>query len=133
MSNYTRQLFSIAVTVIASFVFGFLWYGPLFGKTWMGLMGKKMEDCKGKKPPASALLLTLFGTFLTTLALGYLLYNTKSCCNFGLPFLIWLGFYVPLLFGSVTWEGRPWKLFALNAAYYFLNLQLISAILTYWK
>ena len=42
-------------------------------------------------------------------------------------------FYIPLLLGTVTWERKPWKLFALNAVYNLLNLQLIAAILTYVK
>ena len=124
---------AIAAAVVASFVFGFLWYGPLFGKQWAQLMGKKMEDCKDKKPEGSALLLTLLGTTLTTFVLAYILQNIKPYCNFGAALFIWLGFYIPLLLGSVTWEGRPWKLFFLNAVYYLLNLQLISAILTYLR
>lgn len=123
----------LAATVIVSFVFGFLWYGPLFGKTWAQLMGKKFEDCKDKKPETSALLLTLLGTALTTFGLAYILQISKPYCSFGAAFFIWLGFYVPLLLGTVTWEGKPWKLFVLNGAFYFLNLQLITAILTYWR
>jgi hypothetical protein len=125
------SLLALISAVVASFVFGFLWYGPLFGKTWAGLMGFKMEDCKDKKPPVSALLLTLLGAAFTVFAMAYIINNYKPDCNFGAAFLIWLGFYVPLLFGSVTWEQRPWKLFALNAVYYFLNLQLIATILTF--
>jgi hypothetical protein len=121
---------AIVLAVLASFFFGYLWYGPLFGKTWAGLMGFKMTaECK--KPPVSSLLLTLLGTALTTFVLAYILGIYKPACNFGAALLIWLGFYVPLLFGSVTWERKPWKLFALNAAFYLLNLQLIAAILTY--
>ncbi len=124
---------SLGVSVAASFIFGFIWYGPLFGKTWAGLVGKKFEDCKDKKPEASALLLTIFGTFLSVTVLAYLIHAVKSPCNYGVAFFVWLGFYVPLLLGSVTWEGRPWKLFALNGVYYFLNLQLITLILTNFK
>ena len=29
---------------ISAMVIGSIWYGPLFGKTWMQLTGKKMED-----------------------------------------------------------------------------------------
>lgn len=29
---------AVAAAVIASFAFGWLWYGPLFGKKWAGLM-----------------------------------------------------------------------------------------------
>ena len=122
---------ALLLSVVASFAFGFMWYGPVFGKVWAELMGKKMENCKGKKPPASAMLLTLFGTMLTVFAVAYIMGNTKFVCSSGGAFLIWMGFYLPLLFGTVTWEGRPWKLFALNAAYYLVNLQLIAAIVTY--
>ncbi len=32
---------AILLAVVASFIFGAIWYGPLFGKTWAGLMGFK--------------------------------------------------------------------------------------------
>ena len=125
------SLLALGTAVVVSFIFGFLWYGPIFGKAWAGLMGFKIEDGKGKKPPVSSLILTIFGTCLTTFVLAYILHNSKLQCNFGVGLLAWIGFYIPLLLGTVTWEGRPWKLFALNAAYNFLNLQLIAAIVTY--
>ncbi len=123
---------AILIAVVASFLFGYLWYGPLFGKTWAGLMGFKKDDskCCGK-PPVSALLITLLGTGFTVFALAYILGRYKPHCNAGAAVLVWLGFYVPLLLGTVTWERKPWKLFGLNAVYYLLNLQLISAVLTY--
>ena len=48
-------------------------------------------------------------------------------------FFIWLGFHVPMLLSQVAWEGRSWKLFGLNAAYHFLNLQLAATILAHWR
>ncbi len=125
------SLLALGSAVVASFVFGFIWYGPLFGKTWAKLMGFNIEDCKDKKPPVSCLLLTILGTFFTTSVMAYLINISKPSCNFAEALYIWLGFYVPLLMGSVIWEQKPWKLFLLNAAYYLLNLQLIAAILTY--
>jgi hypothetical protein len=122
---------ALGSSVVASFIFGFLWYGPIFGKTWAGLMGFKMdESCKGK-PPVSALLLTLLGTFFTTMVMAYIINILKPFCNFGMALWIWLGFYVPVMFGTVVWERKPWKLFVLNAAFYLLNLELIAAVLTY--
>jgi len=114
--------------VAASFIFGFLWYGPIFGKIWADLMGLKKGECKSK--PWS-LPLTLLGTVLTTFVLAYFVQIYKPYCAYGAAFFIWLGFYLPRLAGSMAWEGWSWKLFVLNAAYYFLNLQLITAILTY--
>jgi hypothetical protein len=126
---------ALGTSVIASFIFGFLWYGPIFGKTWAGLMGFAFdpEKCKGA-PPASSLLLTLLGTAFTTFTMAYIL-NTCNppCGHIRIALLVWLGFYVPFFFGQVSWEKRPWKLFVLNAVYYMLSLQLISFILTHLK
>lgn len=121
----------LGLAVVASFIFGYLWYGPLFGKTWAELVGLKIEGCN--KPKAWALPLTLLGTILTTFVLAYILYIYKPYCTYGAAFFVWAGFYLPLLAGAVTWEGKPWKLFILNAAYNFLNLQLIAAVLTFWR
>ncbi len=124
-----QSILAMAISVVAAFVFGFLWYGPLFGKTWAGLMGIKMD--KECKPKASCFILTILGTCSTVFVLAYIIGNGKFCCNPSAAFMVWIGFYVPLLLGSVTWEKRPWKLFALNAVYYFLSLQLVAAIITY--
>ncbi len=93
-------------------------------------MGLKIGECN---PKPWALPLTLFGVILTTFVLAYYINIYKPYCSFGAAFFIWLGFYLPTLFGTVTWEGKSWKLFALNATYSFLNLQLIATILTLWR
>ncbi len=124
---------SLIVAAGASFIFGFLWYGPLFGKTWAGLVGIKFEEGKCNKPHASALVLTFVGTLFTVIAMAYIMNIYKPACLFGAGIVAWFGFYVPLLIGSVVWEGRPWNLFILNGVYYLLNLQLIALVLTYLK
>jgi len=114
--------------VVASFVFGYFWYGPLFGKDWAQLSGLK----KGEPKPW-AYPLTLLGTVFTVFVLAYIIKIYQPYCSFGAAFFIWLGFYLPRLLGAVAWEGHSYKLFALNAAYYLLNLQLIAAILLFWR
>ena len=37
---------AVLVGVVASNALGFLWYGPLFGKTWLSMIGKKQEELK---------------------------------------------------------------------------------------
>lgn len=135
----------IILAVVASFLFGWLWYGPLFGKQWAKLMNMKM-DCK---PDAKAMCrsmgLTLLGIFLTTYVLAhssevwrpstwgvgtdepFYLYGFLS------GFFTWIGYYVPLLLGGICWEGKSWSLFGLNASYHFINLQVIGMILAYWR
>ena len=35
---------AILVAGISNMVIGFLWYGPIFGKMWMGLIGKTADE-----------------------------------------------------------------------------------------
>ncbi|WP_033111281.1 DUF1761 domain-containing protein, partial [Leptospira interrogans] len=44
-----------------------------------------------------------------------------------------LGFYVPLLLNSVAFENKSWKLFAINAGYNLISLQVVAMILSYWR
>ncbi|MDE2027145.1 MAG: DUF1761 domain-containing protein [Candidatus Omnitrophica bacterium] len=123
---------ALLIAVIASFIFGAIWYGPLFGRTWAVLNGMKVpeEGCKGK-PPVRSLLITFLGTCLTVFGLAYIMGNYKPLCSYGPALIVWLGFVVPLLLSSIAWECKPWKLFAINAVFYLLNFYLITVILTY--
>ncbi len=136
---------AIAGAIITSFIFGFIWYGPLFGKKWADLVGMKMEDGPPKSEMMKNLALTLFGTILLVYVFSYGvqvwrpsvwgLGEDKPFYSYGFScaFWVWLGYFVPQLLGSVTWERKPWGLFILNGAYHFINLQIIGMILSYWR
>jgi hypothetical protein len=136
---------AIAAAVAASFVFGWLWYGPLFGRTWARLIGMRMVAKPDTRVIVRGMALTLLGTIFT----AYVLVHSTNVWRpsawgvgadapdfvygFFSAFFTWLGFYVPMLLGSVAWEKRSWKLFGLNAAFHFLNLQLVAMILAHWR
>src|SRR5258708_25829279 len=48
-------------------------------------------------------------------------------------FWIWLGFFVPMLLGAVALENPPSKLFALNAAYHFINPPILAMVPAFWR
>ena len=138
--NFAAVLAAVVVTV----AIGSAWYGPLFGKAWIKLAG-----VSAKKPNQSqmmrSMVIMIVGAFLTAYVLSHTVqvwrpstwnsaWTDESPCIYGFfsGFFTWLGFYVPLLMGPVAWENKPWKLFWLNAGYYFVSLQAISMILAYW-
>lgn len=139
--NYLALLAAVA----ASFVFGWLWYGPLFGKKWASLMNMPIDAKPDPKVMMRGMALTLVGVYLT----AYVMLHTGEVWRpsvwragpdappyvygFFNGFFVWLGFYVPMLLATVAWEGRRWTLFGLNAAYHFLNLQIIAMILACWR
>jgi Protein of unknown function (DUF1761) len=139
--NYLAML----AAVVLSFTFGWLWYGPIAGRKWAALMNLPADFKPDRKFMLRSMALQLLGTFLIAyvMAHGGEVWRA-SVWNAGVdePFYVygffnafftWIGFFVPMLLGSVAWEGRPWALFGLNAAYHFINLQIIGMILAYWR
>ena len=136
---------TIGAAVVASFVFAWLWHGPLFGKLWMSLMGVPADAKPEPKMMLRSMGLQLFATLLTAYVLlftgevwrpsvwGAGADGPSYVYGFFNGFWIWLGFFVPMLLGAVAWENRPWKLFGLNAAYTFINLQIMAMILASWR
>lgn len=128
--NYLYML----IATIASFIFGWLWYGKIFGKLWLKLSRK---NPKGKKPKPSEMLRSMFLNFVGTFIMVYIFATLIFLTGLGnisgvimLSILIWLGFFVSTtLLGNVLWDMKPWKLFFLNSTYWLLNLIIVGTIL----
>jgi hypothetical protein len=125
----------VIVATVVSFIVGFLWYGPLFGKLWMKLQNFSKADINNakKKGMTGLLVINFVATLITAFVLSYLIDLTASSTvssALSLGFLIWLGFFAttsPL--GSVLWEGKPFNLYVLNAAYWLVIVLVMSGIL----
>ena len=131
---------SVFAAAIAAMGLGFLWYGPIFGKQWKYLMGLTDESMKQTTlTPGQAMA----GGFVMTLIMAYVLahalifastYLRASGISAGLMagFWNWLGFVVPVTAGTYLWEGKPLKLWGLNASYYLASLLIMGGILALW-
>jgi len=143
--NLVLNWTAILVSVLAAFFLGFLWFGPLFGKPWAKLMGMKMTKKPDGKTMARLLGIQLFGTFLTAFVIAHTIQVWRPSVwgvgqddvgymyGFYCAFFTWIGFYVPLQLGKVTWENRPWKLFLINSGHDLSVLLIISQILANWR
>jgi Protein of unknown function (DUF1761) len=136
---------AILVAVIATMVLGFLWYGPILGKAWMKEMGVPADSKPDPKLMRRGLILMLVGSILTVFVLAHVgavwrpsvwkagADASAAYYGFSAGFWTWIGFYVPLLLSGVAWEKKSWKLFWINASYYFVMLQVVAMILAYWR
>jgi hypothetical protein len=141
MPHITLNWIGILVAAIAAFVFGGVWYGPLFGKKWAKEMGMKMDQKPSKKFMQRAMALQIVGALLTSFVIAHEVQVWRPSAwgigtdmndamyGFYAGFFVWLGFFIPVQFGKVAWENRSWKLFCINAIHDFINLQIIAQIL----
>ncbi len=99
----------IAVAAILQFVFGAVWYTPVFGKVWGKIHGfdkvpkEKQKEMMKKMPPLLAL--QLFVTVVTTVVLAVLLTFMNDQNPYFVAGLCWLGFIVPTQVGAVLFGG----------------------------
>lgn len=132
---------AVIVAVVANFIFGFIWYTPLFGKAW----GKEMGFDTTIKPTggemAKGMIFMVIGNFL----MAYVFANNQMAWSFvpgmnemspavsiaNAAVFTWLGFYLPVDIGAVTWEKKSWKLFFINTGYHLIMLVITAIILTY--
>lgn len=125
----------IILCAIASLIFGSIWYGPLFGNQWMKLMKiakpKKITPAM-KKMMMKSYSIMFIGSIVTATVLSFTIVKIYPLYfAWFTTALLWLGFMVPMMTGSVIWEGKPWKLFFLNSFYQLINL-IISATILYF-
>lgn len=136
---------AVLAAAVASIILGSLWYGPVFGKQWITLSGMSPEavaagKAKGMKGMWKSYLLAFVGSLIMAYVLAHALvfasaYLQASGASAGLMAGAWnwLGFIVPVMLGKVLWEGKPWKLFVLDSAYYLVSLCSMGVILALWK
>lgn len=133
---------AVVAAAIASMVIGFVWYGPLFGKTWMNLSGITPEKMDPAKAPGmgKTYVLALVGSLVMSYVLAHSLvfaaaYYGMNGVSAGLMsgFWTWLGFIAPVTLAAVLWEGKPWKLWVLTNGYYLVTLLVMGTILSVWE
>ncbi|MBR9706855.1 MAG: DUF1761 domain-containing protein [Candidatus Diapherotrites archaeon] len=126
---------AVLIAAIASFIVGMIWYGPLFGKKWMKLSGIKKSKKKKKQDMTGIMISGIITDLVVTFVLAsFLLMAGASSVidSIVVAFWIWLGFYVPVMYGGVLWEGKKLELFILNIAYRLTSLFTMAIILAVW-
>jgi hypothetical protein len=125
---------AVLVSAVALWVLGALWYSPvLFAKPWMAMVAFPKE---GKK---NAMLTGMISSLIGDILLAFILAHIilwSGADSFGrgafIGFIVWLGFFAATAFPQGIYEGRPFKLFAINTGYMLVGLVLIGGLLAVW-
>lgn len=128
------HLLGIVLAILATYVVGFLWHGPLFGKQWMamnGLKEPKKEDMKFSMmlPGLSANFVMVFVQAAVMGRAFQILEMPSIAYAFIIAFILWFPFTALTIVNTYAWVGKPVKLMVLDAAHYFVSLCVVAAIL----
>lgn len=141
METLSVNYFAIVVGAVLSMVIGAVWYGPLFGKKWLEIVGATAEDLEARKKMQAAagplyvvqFVLTLF----QVLVLAHLIADTTRVGGLERSLWIWAAFVIPTLAGAVMWtneEGRrKWARFLIQGGYQLTIFIVFGLLLQYWK
>ncbi|RHW17132.1 DUF1761 domain-containing protein [Sphingomonas gilva] len=117
---------------VAGFLVGGLWYGPLFGKAWQAARGLSDEALR-----EGANMGLIFGlTFLLNVVSAFVLDHTLG--TYGDPDMtlslmiaggIALGFVIPAMGVNYLFSRMSFRLFLIDAGYWFVIYCVMGAIL----
>lgn len=135
MPEFQINYVAVAVAAIINMALGFAWYGPLFGNTWMKMVGLKKEDV-AKTSMVQPMTFALVGALVMAYVFAHFVQLGGMERTLGngvmVGFWLWLGFIATTTLSSVLWEQKSWKLYALNNGYYLVLLVVNGAILSVW-
>ena len=123
----------ILICAVLSMVLGFLWYGPIFGKKWMWVIGASAEDESNMKGMGKLYALA----FALSVLQAYVLSLFVSGIGVGVAVravvMIWLGIIVPVVAGGSMWNHDKarvaWSRFLIQAFYYLVLMVVFAFVL----
>ena len=124
---------------IINMIIGFLWYGPLFGKKWMKIVGMKQSDMEKTKQGMDK---TYFVSFITALLMAYVtahfVYFAGSndfISGMSVGFWSWLGFVATTSLSGYLYtpKEKPADLYLIDNGYWLVTLMLIAGLMAVWQ
>ncbi|HET6747342.1 MAG TPA: DUF1761 domain-containing protein [Candidatus Saccharimonadales bacterium] len=131
------NFWAIVAAVIASFVTSSIYY-VVFSKQWASVskVGAAAAEANAKHPGPFQGIVQIARTLVLTFVVAFLVSNLHihdAASAIGLSFILWVGFPVVLLTGSVMWEKSPVKLAMLHAGDSLLALLIMTLVLSLWR
>ena len=141
METALVNYWAVFTGAILSMVLGAIWYGPLFGKKWMEIVGVDSADLEARKKMQKSagplygvqFLLTLFQVAV----LAYLVADSQRHGGLERVLWVWAAFVIPTLAGAVMWTNETgklkWARFLIQGGYQLVIFVVFGLLLQFWK
>lgn len=132
---------AIIVCAIIAMALGALWYGPLFGKKWLKVIGADKADLEARKKMQQSAGPLYFIQFILTLfqvlVLAHLINDAEKVGGLERSLWIWAAFIMPMLAANAMWNNDSkkvsWTRFLIQSSYQLTLFIIFGLILHYWK
>lgn len=125
---------AILLAAIASFLFGWLWYGSL-SKQWIAAQGKTEADITNEGRPLPMLLVI---SFVTALVMAYVLATIIAmsadrtiATALWIASMIWIGFIATTMISNHGYQNAKWSLTAIDSGHW-LGVLLLQGLILSW-
>jgi hypothetical protein len=137
----TINYYAVLVSAVLAMVVGAIWYGPLFGKKWMQVIGISASDLKARKKMQKSagklyviqFLLTLFQVYV----LAFYIAGWTDASGVENALWIWAAFVIPTVAGAAMWNNDSakisWARFLIQGGYQLVLFVMFGLILGYWQ
>lgn len=130
----TLNIWAILVATLSTFLVGWLWYGPLFGKSWMtatGLSEEQLQQGNMAKIFGLAFVFELIMAFNLAMFLNDPSIGLQEGTLYG--FLTGFGWVFFALAVNALYEQKSWKYILVNGGYWTVTFTVMGLILGAWK
>ena len=132
---------AILAGAVLSMIIGAIWFGPLFGRKWLQIIGADASDIEERKKmqrSAGPLYIVQFLlTLLQVLVLSHLIIRITGVSGFETSIWIWSAFVIPAIAGAAMWttekSGIKWARFLIQGGYQLLMFIVYGLLLQFWK
>lgn len=135
MPSVEINYFAVLVAAAINMAVGAFWYSRgVFGSRWSKLIGIKFEEMQ--KRGNQGIYVSVITSLVTAFILAHFVrYAGSTSFSDGLVtgFWLWLGFVATMLASAYMFEGRPWKLWQINAGYWLVVLMVNGGLLAAWR
>ena len=133
------NIWAVLVATLSTFLVGYLWYGPLFGKAWLSATGMTEEQVQ-QGNMAKIFGLAFVFELIMALNLAMFFYgspeaaesiNAQNGAFYG--FLTGFGWIFFALAVNALYEQKSWKYILVNGGYWTVAFTVMGLILGAWK
>lgn len=139
MDVSTINFVAVLVATLSTFAIGWLWYGPLFGKTWLAEVGITQEDAE-KGNLGKIFGLAFIFEFIMAFNLAMFLtgspeaaeqMNAAAGAFYG--FLTGFGWIFFAMAVNSLFEGNSWRYIFINGGYWTVAFTVMGLIIGGWR